>query len=79
MLNRLVMVCAFKGLAKKKWEVAVFCFLSVLPVLSIFLKADAKPSGYLVVSAPVASAKYSLCPDGDYFAHSGHTATLKLL
>jgi len=49
-----------KGLAIYKWAVAVEAvFIRVLSA-AIFSRARAKPSGYLVKRAPVASAKNSL-------------------
>lgn len=51
------------GLSKYKWAVASFAVLSSCVSLPIFSNADASPSGFLVRSAPVASAKNSLCLD----------------
>src|SRR5487761_1540092 len=58
-LNKLSTACPRRGLVKNIWAVEVLGCCSALPVLLIFCRALIRPSGYLVVSAPVASARYS--------------------
>src|SRR4029078_13188852 len=48
------------GLTIKRWAVALVAVLRGLGSLEIFSSALARPSGYLVRSAPEASAKNSL-------------------
>src|SRR3990167_903695 len=47
------------GLEIKRWAVAVLAVFMGILKLAIFSSALAKPSGYLVSSAPEASARYS--------------------
>ena len=49
-----------KGLTIKRWAVALVAVFNGLGSEEIFSRALARPSGYLVRSAPEASAKYSL-------------------
>ncbi len=59
MLNNFVKLAPFRGLAKNKWAVLLFCLFKPVPTLPSFSSAVANASGSRVVSAPLASAKYS--------------------
>ncbi len=56
----LALLSFLKGLLINRWAVELDAFLRTFLSAAIFSKARAKPSGYLVMSAPDASAKNSL-------------------